>query len=199
MKRQSLFSKAAILFLLLSSSSFVFAQPAVLLKAGINRSTWLGDVGEVSSGRTGFNAGAQFQIPLGSHVWLVPEVEYSSKGAKIKDLDLSISLDYLIFPVVIRFAESSAPDVYYEIGASYGKLLNAKARIVSESGDVKELFNSTDFALVGGIGSQESQGVGFAIRYYFGLTNAWVDSDLPGGNSAWQFSLSYRLPKLKKK
>lgn len=200
MKLKNFYSAGAVsFFILLSSSPAVLAQPHVLLKAGVNFSSWLGQVGEVASDKTSFHVGGQFQIPLGGGAFLQPELEYSSEGATVPELGLSVSLNYLNFPIVVRWSEPSSPNFFYDFGVLYGHLLNAKGSIHNLRGDFKKLYNSSDFAVVGGLGYQSPKGFGFAARYNFGLAKVWINSDLPGGNGVLQFSLFYKISKSKKK
>lgn len=125
-------------------------------KAGVNFSE-ITDIQNINN-RTGFHLAAVTKIEFPSKLAIQPELIYSSQGADLADLDLSI--DYLNLPILLDF--SIIKSLSLQVGPQFGFS-------VSEGKNIRDI-NSFDFSGTAGI--QLSFSKFFAqARYNFGLTD----------------------------
>ncbi|MBD2724527.1 porin family protein [Hymenobacter armeniacus] len=139
------------------------------LKAGPSYASYVGkDAGNLE-GLFGFHAGAFANIGLSSLFAFQPEVIYSQKGTKYKDVsDARTRVSYLDVPLSFHV---NADGLFFEAGPQVGFLLSAKNEFGNVSTDVKDQLNSVDFGYLVGLGYQRKTGPGIGLRYNGGLTN----------------------------
>lgn len=152
---------------------WAFAVPAagqtVLgFHAGANIADLGGDDVGGTETRTGMNIGASVLFPLANNLGLHLEGSYSEKGADISDpeVDGSLKLDYLEFPVLLRygFPTTGSVGVHLYGGGAVGVELSCEIEAsdgsvsaTADCDDVDVNTKSVDFGLVGGAG------VGFGL------------------------------------
>ena len=133
-----------------------------------------------------------------------PEMLFSRFGGKqseyVEDIDEDVTqtfkVDYLSVPVMLKF--NVAPNFNLQVGPEVGILVgaNVKGEVFGQSVtvDAKDLFETFNFGLNGGLGFTYEK-FGFDARYFFGIAN--VVDDPEGGTQGryrtFQFAISYRL------
>ena len=167
----------------------------------------------------GFHGGVFVSVGLGDHWAIVPEVQYTTGGAK-KTIAYTfdgvtytktgtIGLSYIQMPLFLNYKTSWG--LYFE-GGPYAALLigvTSTATTTDDNGNSIKVVSSSDtsnnnldLGLGAGIGYRLNMGLGFNFRYNLGLTsvykdtrfdNAGVLSTQPayGKNGVLQFSVSY--------
>ena len=153
------------------------------LKAGASYASFVGAQAGSVTGLFGFQAGAFANIGLSRMVAIQPEVLYSQKGAKAKDVvgDYSTRLQYIDVPVALHV---NADGLFFEAGPQVGFLLAADNRAGAVSTDVKSVTNSVDFGYLAGLGYQRKTGPGIGLRYNGGFSN--VPKAVTSGNTTVQ-------------
>jgi hypothetical protein len=199
MKRTLLFALLGLLILSLSSFAADASKKmpmAAGIRAGISLGTATGSDAEVSDGnkkmRFGFGFGGFMAFGVAKSLTLQPELLYLQKGVKYEQIGgpikVTFKLDYLEIPVLLKFTpelEKSkiAPALF--VGPYLGLRMSAKEKVEatggSLEGDVKDLYNSTDFGMTfgGGLGYKMAKGeMFFDARYDLGLSKVQkADSD----------------------
>lgn len=144
--------------------------------------------------RRAYHVGLTSRYPIIPNlVSLHADLLYSRKGisdAEVLNGVASANLDYIEVPVMAAF--DIAKGVSIEGGVYGGYLLHADAEAPLQSFDIND-FNTFDFGYVGGLGFR-SNGLGFGIRYNYGIREVAVPSDMQmqfknAKNSALQFYL----------
>jgi len=157
-------------------------------KAGLNIAT----VSENNaSSMVGFHVGGFAEIMISDKFAVQPEALYSAQGAKFSGADLH--LDYILVPVMAKYFVLEGFSV--EAGPQIGFLTSAK--IKADGGgttDVKNLANSTDFAVNVGLGYSLPMGIMFSGRYNIGVTDtAKNNSGSASRNGVFQLSVGYKF------
>jgi hypothetical protein len=168
-------------FLILISFS---AQSQVLqfgIKGGYNNSTLSGD-GDISS-LSGYHAGVFASIDL-VILDVVPELVYSTQGAKVSDQD--VKLNYLNVPIMARL--NLLKILYLEAGPQFGFLMSAE----DGGEDIKDDLESTDFAVGVGAGVELFDKFDVSARYNFGTTDVTKGAG-DYKNNVFQFGLAYKF------
>ncbi|MFC6221636.1 porin family protein [Hymenobacter artigasi] len=166
------------------------------LKAGATYSSFVGKQANNEEGRFGFQAGGFANIGLSRMFAFQPEIIYSQKGTKYKDItDYSTRLNYLDVPLAFHV---NADGLFFEAGPQVGFLLSAKDEAGNTSVDVKDAANAVDFGYLVGLGYQRKTGLGIGLRYNGGFTNipkAYTSGNVTVQNnirnSAFQLYLTY--------
>ncbi len=151
------------------------------LKGGYNISTFSGD-GNPSS-LSGFHGGVFASIDL-VVIDLVPELVYSTQGAKFGDQEFK--LDYFNVPIMARL--NLLKIFYVEAGPQFGFLVSANDGL----DNVKDRYESTDFAVGIGAGVELFDSFDVSLRYNIGTT----DVSKEGGdnkNNILQVGLSFKF------
>lgn len=151
------------------------------LQAGINVANvhFKGDgESETSGSLVGLNAGGHVIIPVTSSFGVQGEVAFSQMGGTDKS-NSSYKMILTYIPVTV-LGKYTVPNTTFGIylGPQLGILTTAKAKVGSESADIKDSFESIDFAGVFGIEYTFSSSipVGVAARYQMGFSNILKDS-----------------------
>jgi len=195
MKKISFFLSAIILVLSANSQKGSFG-----LKAGANiyKISGLEDF-QGSTARLGLHGGAFYRLPIGSMVYVQPELLYSSEGAKFEEDDFTgkINLNYINVPLMLQLATPGG--FFLETGPQAGFLLSAKTKS-SDGGqdteeDIKKNTRSVSFSWGAGAGYWFGN-VGLGGRYNFGLSGIPQNSaDGSNKSNGFQISLLWRLKK----
>ncbi len=163
--------KKIILFAAFAVVAFATqAQVKFGAKAGLNLSTWTGDVDDLKM-KPGFYVGGLANIKVADQFSVQPELLVSAEGAK--DGDANLNTMFINIPVMAQYNTPSG--FYVEAGPQLGILVSAKAKADGESTDIKDLLNSTNFGASFGAGFNMGSGLGFGARYNLGLSNALKD------------------------
>jgi hypothetical protein len=187
--------KILLLAALLMPAVFSFAQGVkVGVHAGANFSNLsvsLSNLNIKGDTKAGLLAGVSVEIPLGSTVYLQPELSFSQLGAKYTLLYGSIAsqfpgaqdstnwtlkstLNYLSLPVLVKFKIPYTGLGLY-LGPQYSYLVGAndsfKSKLDKHELNAKDDYKSSDFSGVIGAEYYFSIGVGLSARYQFGLSS----------------------------
>lgn len=140
--------------------------------------------------RPSLHAGGYLTLMISSKLGVQPEVLYSGQGAK--QGEYTLKLNYIAVPVLVRFNITDRFNIH--AGPQIGILAGAKAKMGSESEDVKDQFKSTDIGLAAGLGVDLPMGLNFGFRFVKGMSNISADSDdAKYKNYNLQFSVGYKL------
>jgi opacity protein-like surface antigen len=162
--------KLALVILAGISFATAHAQFQFGAKGGFNFSTLNGSDIEGAKTLVNFNLGVYAKLPLPGKLSLQPELVYSVQGAKFSNPDESYHLNYLNIPILLRYAAGSGFAIY--TGPQVGFLLGAHDKVNGNSYNVKDFFNSGDFAWAVGLAYRIPQTkLGIDARYNFGIAN----------------------------
>jgi hypothetical protein len=141
--------------------------------------------------RPSLHAGGYLTAMISSKLGVQPEVLYSGQGAK--NGDYTLKLNYIAIPVLVRFNITERFNVH--AGPQIGILASAKAKMASESEDMKDLYKSTDVGIAAGLGVDLPMGLNFGFRFVKGMSNIAKDAgnDVKYKNYNLQFSVGYKL------
>jgi hypothetical protein len=166
------------------------------------------------TGHTSFHIGGFVNIPLGSMFKFQPGVTFSGQGADMGVTTTSTSptpttftteyeqsLHYVNIPLVLQYQNPSG--IFLELGAQPGFLVSAKKKDISPGVtnatevDNKKDFDGFDIGGVGGIGYLTRIGLGFNVRYNFGLANIIEEGQQKNGvelkNRVLAIGLTYQF------
>ncbi len=174
---------------------------SVGLRGGLNVSNFGGS--GVSGGnryKAGLNFGAVGVYSVDSHWAVALEVNYSQKGNSPVQNSF-VKLNYLDIPIYINYffgqaGEKFRPKVF--LGPYVGVLMVAKTKVGGiESGDLKSLYNPTDFGVLAGAGfhykfsETGDNWLIFDVRYAYGLSD--LAKAGTGSSNAANRALSFNL------
>jgi hypothetical protein len=166
-----------------ATSALAQAQPKAGFLGGAAFTTLTGVDSISVRSSTGFAGGFFVAIPVAKSLMVEPELMYINKGAGIENTEVTLNLNYVEIPVLLRyeFTEGGGPFAY--IGPYVG--LNVKCNTVVDTVSVpcsdQNVDASTDFGGTIGVGFRK-EAWGFDIRYDYGFTDAIKDEK--GKNSA---------------
>ncbi|PWN68550.1 PorT family protein [Chryseobacterium phosphatilyticum] len=162
-------------------------------KAGINIATQSVKNLDGEKSKTSFQAGLGVNIQTGlSNFSIQPEVNFISKGAKIKNNfgNQTYNFNYIEIPVLAKY---SFGPLYVNAGPSIGFLMGKNDKIKAAYGKTK----TVDFGLQMGAGVAIPAGPGKVIvdgRYNLGLTNISDEKGVNVKNRGFAISLGYAIP-----
>ena len=132
---------------------------------------------------TGFAGGVFVGIPVAKSLVIEPEVLYVNKGAGLEDTEVSLNLNYIEIPVLLRyeFKEDGGPFAYVGPYVGFVAECSTSADTLSFPCADDNIETSTDFGGTIGVGFRK-EAWGFDIRYDYGFTDAIKDEK--GKNSA---------------
>lgn len=172
------------------------------LKAGMTASTMKASTsmeGFDFKSKIGFYAGAIAEIGVSENFAVQPEVYYEMLGAKMKvdygegSMEGQSDLGYVSIPLLAKYRNQGFSAF---LGPQIGILISAKGKSDGETEDIKDQFNSTDFAGVVGVGYTLTNGFGFDARYQMGFSNIAKDSgDETLKNNAFTVGIHYLFNK----
>lgn len=165
------------LFFISSSIISVKAQsPRAGIKGGINLSNFYIDDIDDQNMRIGYHAGIYGQLPITSFLAIQPEINYSTRGAKLSfsgvaEQTARFNLNYIDIPVLAVIKLGEFAELHGGVYAGY--LLRANIKTEGDFGAGTqnldtENFNTFDYGLSGGLGFNfGNMQTGF--RYNYGL------------------------------
>lgn len=172
-------------------------QFSVMPKAGINISSLTKDDGTKS--KVGFVGGLEFAYGAAKNFEVTAGVLYSMQGAKVKNTDLKVNMDYINIPILAQYYIVKGLAV--KAGVQVGFNTKAKFSDGNTSVDVKDFYNAigidtdkktVDFSIPVGL-SYEYAHVVLDARYNIGLTKSFKNFD-GDKNSVFQITLGYKFP-----
>jgi len=181
---------------ILSGISFATANAQFQFgaKGGLNFATITGSDAVDVSTRVNVNLGVYARLPLAEKISLQPELVYSNQGASYNGG--SIAYNYLNIPVLLRFYAGSGFSIF--TGPQVGFLLGAHQKSNGNSINIKDLYNSGDFAWAVGMAYKiPATRLGIDARYNFGIANIEdrerTRSTGSVRNSVFQLGVTYTL------
>lgn len=138
-----------------------------------------------SKAKIGFNAGVTADYQLAENLYVLSGLEYTTKGAKFSDVEVSsasFNLNYLQLPIHAGYKMSIADDtrLVLHAGPYLAYALSAKTKVGSKKADIIDGINRFDAGL--GIGAKVELGkisVGLGVDY--GLTT--INKDAKNGKN----------------
>jgi len=125
---------------------------------------------------TGFGGGFYVAVPVAKSLIVEPELIYVNKGAGIESADVTLNLNYIEIPVLLRyqFTEDGGPFAYVGPYVGLNVKCNTSVDTVGVACKDQSVEANTTFGGTVGVGFQ--RGVwGFDIRYDYGFTDAIKD------------------------
>jgi hypothetical protein len=188
--------KLALVILAGVSFATANAQFQFGAKGGLNFASLDGSDIQGAKTRIGFNLGVYARLPIAAHVSLQPELYYSAQGANFSNPDEKFPANYMNVPVLLRFGVGEGFAIY--TGPQVGFLLAAHDKFNGTSTDIKNLYKSTDFSWVFGIGYRiPTTKLGLDARYNLGISNiedqGASNSNGSIRNGVFQLGLTYIL------
>ena len=130
----------------------------------------------------GMAAGIEGQYQLNNWFGLSAAVMYSQQGAKAKNYDLKLNMEYINIPVMAKFYVTKGLSL--NVGVQPGFMTKAKAKGEGRTVDVKSNCNKVDFSIPMSIAYEFENGLTFEARYTTGLTNVGKDA-FDSTSSSW--------------
>ncbi len=188
--------KVVFIIIAVVLSITTIAQLGAGPKAGLNKYALTGDD---QSYLTALHIGGFVQIPVSGLFAVQPELLFSKQGNAFEENGEKFGtyITYLNIPVMLQLNTKSG--FLIEAGPEFGFLLSAKYKegnTISE--DVKKFFKGSNFSFGAGVGYRLKMGVGFGVRYNFGLANISAEDNTETKTTGGQVSFSYRFSRLKK-
>lgn len=159
----------------LSTALFANAQSSkreegikIGIKAGINASTFNGDLMDDTTMRNGLHFGLVSEIILSDQFSFQPELLYSAQGFKSDTPSSKSRYDYINVPLMVKYYAYDKLSV--EFGPQVGFLINADNRSNAGNVDIDDQ-NIVDFGMNLGLGYELKNGIFFQGRYNLGITN----------------------------
>lgn len=184
-RRCSTFAGLALIALALTATTAAAQRKAdVGFLGGASFSTLMGVDDSVSvRSSTGFAGGVFVGIPVAKSLVIETEVLYINKGAGLEDTEVSLNLNYIEIPVLLRyeFKEDGGPFAYVGPYVGFVAECTTSADTLSFPCADDDIETSTDFGGTIGVGFRK-EAWGFDIRYDYGFTDAIKDEK--GKNSA---------------
>lgn len=197
---------AIVAVVILGSGSLMAQDISAGVKGGMNFSNLIQNEIEDNNMRIGWHAGLYAKAPISSHLFLQPELAYSTKGNRITyDVvgasgESTLNLNYIDLPVLLGIQLTEGLSIHAGPYVSY--LVHTNIDTSGDFGDGQEEldrdhFNSFDYGLAGGVAYQVG-GVTIGGRYNYGLSQL-ADSDVAEAiledsrNSVGQVYIAFQL------
>jgi Outer membrane protein beta-barrel domain len=150
------------------------------IRAGVNLTNLYVDDVDDENMKVGLNAGVYAKLPVTKGISIQPELNYSSKGAKLTYNNIlqgkgeyRYNLNYIELPVLAVFNVGKNFNLHAGGYAAY--LVDANIKDLNDDGTVQGIadfntdnFNRFDYGVVGGLGF-DIQNVTLGARYNYGL------------------------------
>jgi hypothetical protein len=187
--------------------AFVFVnaalgQPTVALKSGINIATTK-DLIAFPKNRLGWYAGISSYLPLGTKIFIQPELLFSSKGYSYVDFyddnRAAMRLNYLSLPFMLGYKIDRRTEILG--GTEVGYLLQASNMVNGRNDDATSSFPKRFvIGLAIGLKYHLLKKLGIEARYVYGL-GTFYQTDVVGvrrskfwaANRAFQLGFDYKL------
>lgn len=181
-----------------------YSQVSFGVKSGINIATTK-DLITFPKNRLGWYAGGSSHIPIHKKLFLQPELLFSSKGYKYKDLSggetAAMRLNYLTVPILVGYKIDHKTKFF--LGPELGYLVKAINYFNKENINATNSFpKKFDVGLAIGVGYDITKYLGAEIRYVYGFKR-FYQTDAVGiqrgeslaGNRVFQTGVYYILRK----
>jgi hypothetical protein len=187
-----------LLVIILHTSFYSFGQFSFGLKAGLNVNTFAfkdipsNTFGDVKNS-IGFHVGFYSSLDLGKKFFLIPELQFSQRGARYGNSNMN--LNYIELPIL--FSYQPVKIVNIDLGPNFGYKVSDNLKYGYDK--------SFDVGITGGLRVNFSKRMSFIGRYYYGLssidevtfTTGPDPNDITGVgkqyNRTFQIGLSYRI------
>lgn len=172
-------------------------QFSVMPKAGINIASLTKD--DAAKAKVGFVGGLEFAYGAAENFEVTAGVLYSMQGAKVKNTNYKMNMDYINIPVLAQYYIVKGLAV--KAGVQVGFCTKAKVKGDGIDLDVKDFYalagidtdkKTVDFSIPVGL-SYEYANVVLDARYNIGLTKSFKNFD-GDKNSVIQITLGYKFP-----
>ncbi|HEX7048670.1 MAG TPA: porin family protein [Longimicrobiales bacterium] len=171
---------------------------------GLNRATIASEEleeGSDLSARYGLLIGGFMEVATGNRFAIRPELLFVQKGVEFEEGDDTgaLKFSYIEVPVLARFAldvrGASAVTPVLFAGPAIGFRVDAELESTDDdTGDVSDIYKSTDFGLVLG-GGLEVSSLSFDLRYEIGLMKLDDAEDIAElSNRGLSLTVGYTLP-----
>ena len=130
----------------------------------------------------GMAAGIEGQYQLNNWFGLSAAVMYSQQGAKVKNTDVKLNLEYINIPIMAKFYVTKGLSL--NVGMQPGFMTKAKIKAEGRNVDIKSNCNKFDFSIPMSIAYEFENGLTFEARYTTGLTNVGKDF-FDSSSSSW--------------
>ncbi len=155
--------------------------------------------------RLGYHFGVNCKIHFSDKFFISPELLYSNKGYKSKNINAILNLNYINFPVLFGYRPIEKLSVL--LGPELGYLVSAKSKINSQTIDVGYIWdNNFDYGLSSGIQYDIFDRISIGLSYTHGFASVIKTSEMLEPNSqnsvvqikklqnrTFQFSVLYRI------
>jgi hypothetical protein len=164
-------------------------------KGGLNVAELTGRDGESASFKLFYHVGAFYQAEVAGPLSIIPEVQYSVAGGKLKSAftNYTTELRYVTVPLMLRL---TLGPVFAEAGPQFGVLLSANQSGLmfqgladdgtpaygNESRSATGSFKRGDFSLAGGVGLKLGDHLSLGGRLVAGLNDINDARNLSGIN-----------------
>lgn len=167
------FIKISFVTLALLLATNVSAQllPVSLgIKGGVNLSNM--DT-EATKSKAGFNAGLTLDVNLPANLAIMSGLEVTTKGAKFKNVDGSISATYIQLPVHLGYRLKLVPGVsaHFDLGPYFAQGVGGKIKVSDEKGNTFDAYDKFDWGLGIGVGVTFLGKIQVRAGYDHGLQN----------------------------
>ena len=153
--------------------------------AGFQISDETGEEIESTATRTGYFAGISFKPNFSQKIGLEMNLVYATMGAEFQS-QYNDDLDYLQLPVCLNI--KVVEKLSFQIGPQMGYLLSANFN----NEDYIDNLNPIDYGLTGGIQYHFHKNFGITGKFYQGLANINVDTDIAEvNNTSYSFGVFY--------
>ncbi|MBC8034634.1 MAG: PorT family protein [Chitinophagaceae bacterium] len=206
MKTRRRITSAALCFLMIlvaftsqsqTTSTAVVGRTVFGIKGGVNLSNLYVDEINDENAKFGFQVGGFVKAGLSDNFAIQPELIYSQKGAELDYNNIfasgkvALKLHYIELPVM---AVVNLGPINIQAGPYVSYLAAVSVKNKGDNGDNfeeeidKDNFESFDYGVAGGLGI-DGNGVGFGIRYNYGLKEVGKERNF--------FGQQYRFPDAK--
>ena len=165
-------------------STFAYAVQAQLhadfgVKGGLNIANLKMENSSSPDTKLGLHLGALCHLHFSTNWAIQPELMYSNQGAEqtISGVDYKVKLHYVNIPVLFQYMTGSG--FRLQTGPQLGILAGAKTKAGDSESDVKDVYDTFDFAWALGASYVTNSGFGVDARYNFGLANILDDKEDP--------------------
>ena len=162
------------------------------VKAGLNLYNVNNDNNVEYDTKTGFHLGLLGHIHLAPQLAFQPEVVFSTQGAKysVGNSETKLNLSYVNVPLMVQYMFDNG--FRLQAGPQVGFLVAAKSETNNVEIDVKDNFETVDFAIGAGLGYvHPASGFGVDARYNLGLININDNSPVKSTNRGFQLGVFY--------
>lgn len=120
-----------------------------------------------------YHVGGYWRVPIGSDMFVQPELLYSVKGSNLSDFfysdDLEFRMNYLSLPVMLGI---KAGDRWaFSLGPELSKLLSGRFNVGDTESQGSDGYSQFDFGLDAGVDFAITPGLGVYLRYNYGLVD----------------------------